>query len=264
MVITDSTTDSTTPHRLQATGLCKAFGGLQVTCDVSLALPAGARTALIGPNGAGKTTLVNLLGGVLRPSAGTVRLDGEDMSGWNPAQRARSGIVRTFQINRVFKELSVRDNVRCAVLHRHGLARRVWLSRAQRAQVDAEVDEALGSLRIQGQARRITGQMALGEQRLVEIALALAMKPRVLLLDEPAAGVPESESGRILEAVERLPGDLAVLLIEHDMDLVFRFARDIVVLVQGAVFARGTPAEIAANEAVREIYFGRSGHAGGH
>ncbi len=250
--------------RLEARGLCKNFGGLQVTRDVSLSLPAGARTALIGPNGAGKTTLVNLLGGLLPASTGTVRLDGEDVSAWAPAQRARAGIVRTFQVNRVFKELSVRDNLRCAVLHRLGLSRRLWLSRARREQVEAEVDEALASLRLQGQAARIAGQMALGEQRLVEIALALAMKPRVLLLDEPAAGVPEGESGRILEAVERLPGDLAVLLIEHDMDLVFRFARDIVVLVQGAVFARGTPAEIAANEAVREVYFGRSGHAGGH
>jgi branched-chain amino acid transport system ATP-binding protein len=250
--------------RLEARGLCKAFGGLQVTRDVSLNLASGARTALIGPNGAGKTTLVNLLSGVLPASAGAVQLDGTDVTGWNPAQRARAGIVRTFQVNRVFKELSVRENVQCAALHRHGLSRRVWLSRAQRERVDADVDEVLASLRIQGQADRVAGQMALGEQRLVEIALALAMKPRVLLLDEPAAGVPESESGRILEAVEQLPGDLAVLLIEHDMDLVFRFAREIVVLVQGAVFASGSPAEIAANEAVREIYFGRSGHAGGH
>jgi branched-chain amino acid transport system ATP-binding protein len=172
--------------------------------------------------------------------------------------------VRTFQISRVFKELTVWDNLRCAVLHRLGLSRRLWLSAAQREQVDAEVAAALASMNLQTQARRVTGQMSLGEQRLVEIALALAMQPRVLLLDEPAAGVPESESGRILDAVEQLPGDLAVLLIEHDMNVVFRFARDIVVLVQGAVFASGTPAEIAANEAVREIYFGRSGHAGAH
>jgi branched-chain amino acid transport system ATP-binding protein len=260
MVITDSTTDSTTPHRLQATGLCKAFGGLQVTCDVSLALPAGARTALIGPNGAGKTTLVNLLGGVLRPSAGTVRLDGEDMSGWNPAQRARSGIVRTFQINRVFKELSVRDNVRCAVLHRHGLARRVWLSRAQRAQVDAEVDEALGSLRIQGQARRITGQMALGEQRLVEIALALAMKPRVLLLDEPAAGVPPEESAELFSVIADLSQDITVLFIEHDMNVVFRFASRIIVMVGGAILLEGTPKEISSDPRVREVYLGGAHH----
>jgi branched-chain amino acid transport system ATP-binding protein len=244
--------------RLQARGLCLAFGGLNVTRDVSLSLPQGARMALIGPNGAGKTTLVNILSGALRPSSGSVMLDGENITAKAASERARAGLVRTFQISRLFKELSVSDNLRVAVTHRRGWSERVRLSRQSLSLVADEVDQALRELDIRGVADRRAGDMALGEQRLVEIAMALAMKPRVLLLDEPAAGVPEGESGRILDAVKKLPADLAVLLIEHDMDLVFRFAREIVVLVQGAVFAQGTPESIAANEAVREIYFGRS------
>jgi branched-chain amino acid transport system ATP-binding protein len=244
--------------RLEARGLCLAFGGLNVTRDVSLRLPSGARTALIGPNGAGKTTLVNILGGALRPSAGSVALDGVDMTREPPSERARAGLVRTFQISRLFKALSVRDNLRVAVTHRLGWGERFWLGRPSRALVEEEVEQGLRELEIRSFADRPAGAMALGEQRLVEIAMALAMKPRVLLLDEPAAGVPEGESGRILEAVNHLPADLAVLLIEHDMNLVFRFAREIVVMVQGAVFAQGSADQIAANESVREIYFGRS------
>lgn len=249
--------------RLEARALCLAFGGLNVTRDVSLCLPSGARTALIGPNGAGKTTLINILSGALRPSSGSVLLDGVDVTGQTTSERARAGLVRTFQISRLFKEFSVRDNLRVAVTHRQGWGERVRMSRQARSIVADEVDESLRELEIRSFADRRAGEMALGEQRLVEIAMALAMKPRVLLLDEPAAGVPEGESGRILEAVNHLPTDLAVLLIEHDMNLVFRFAREIVVLVQGAVFAQGAPEQIAESEAVREIYFGRS-HARAH
>ncbi|WP_372656468.1 ABC transporter ATP-binding protein [Hydrogenophaga sp.] len=246
--------------RLSANGLCMAFGGLKVTDDVSLSLPAGARTALIGPNGAGKTTLVNLLSGMLRPKAGTVTLDGRAITGMRQDARVRAGLVRTFQISRLFLEFSVHDNVRAAVLHRRGLAAHVFQSKREAATVEAEVHEALQALGLERLAQRVVGSMALGERRLVEIALALAMKPRVLLLDEPAAGVPQSESGRILEALATLPGDLAVLLIEHDMDLVFRFAKDIIVLASGSVLAKGTPQEVAANEEVKHIYFGRSDH----
>lgn len=249
--------------RLEARGVCLAFGGLSVTRDVSLSLPNGARTALIGPNGAGKTTLVNILSGALRPSSGSVTLDGVNVTAAKTSERARAGLVRTFQISRLFKGISVRDNLRVAVTHRLGWGERVWLSRQARSIVADEVDESLRELEIRAFADRLAGEIALGEQRLVEIAMALAMKPRVLLLDEPAAGVPEGESGRILEAVEQLPADLAVLLIEHDMNLVFRFAREIMVLVQGAVFAKGAPEEIAASEAVREIYFGKC-HARTH
>ena len=246
--------------RLQADGLHLSFGGLRVTHDVSLSLAPGARTALIGPNGAGKTTLVNLLSGALKPHAGTVSLEGQVVNGLSQSARVRSGLVRTFQISRLFKELSVEDNVRTAVQHHHGLAARLFLRRAQAEMVLAETYAALGALGLEGSAGRTVGTMALGEQRLVEIALALAMKPRVLLLDEPAAGVPQSESGRIFDAIDQLPQDLAILLIEHDMDLVFRFADHIVVMAAGTVLVEGGPAEIAANDQVKQIYFGRAGH----
>jgi len=246
--------------RLRAEGLRLSFGGLRVTHDVSLSLASGARTALIGPNGAGKTTLVNLLSGALKPHAGTVTLEGRPVTGLSQAARVRSGLVRTFQISRLFKELSVADNVRTAVLHHHGLSACFFMRRAQTDMVLEETHAALAALGLEGSAHRIVGTMALGEQRLVEIALALAMKPRVLLLDEPAAGVPQSESGRIFDAIDRLPADLAILLIEHDMDLVFRFANHIVVLAAGAVLVEGAPGEIASNHEVKQIYFGRAGH----
>jgi branched-chain amino acid transport system ATP-binding protein len=248
-------TDRLTAHRL-----AMAFGGLKVTQDVSLSLPAGSRTALIGPNGAGKTTLVNLLSGALRPSSGEVLLDGESVTRLPQAARVRAGIVRTFQISRLFKELSVTDNVRAAALHRHGLSMRFALRATQAEAVAADVQSALAALGLERLAAKVVGTLAHGEQRLVEIALALALGPRVLLLDEPAAGVPQSESGRILDAISELPPELAVLLIEHDMDLVFRFARRIVVLAAGAVLADGRPDEIAANDQVKQIYFGRDTH----
>ena len=246
--------------RLQARGLRLAFGGLAVTNDVSLELSVGARVALIGPNGAGKTTLVNLLSGVLSPQAGDIWLEGQAITAWPQSARVRHGLVRTFQISRLFRDLTVADNVREAVLQRHGWGLRLALRRGESETVAMEVAEALRALALEGIANRVVGTLALGEQRLVEIALALALKPRVLLLDEPAAGVPQGESGRIFDALESLPEELSILLIEHDMDLVFRFAKRIVVLTAGSVLVEGTPAEIAANEQVKEIYFGRAHH----
>lgn len=249
-----------TAIRLEAKNLSMSFGGLAVTQDVSLSLPSGARTALIGPNGAGKTTLVNLLSGALRPQRGSVALDGQIITGLAQDARVRAGLVRTFQISRLFKEFSVEDNIRMAVLHRRELGSRLFMRRAESDSVAADTADALRALGLLHQAHCIVGNLSLGEQRLVEIALALAMKPRVLLLDEPAAGVPQGESGRIFDAIEQLPGELAILLIEHDMDLVFRFASQIVVLAAGAVLTQGLPIEIAANEQVKQIYFGRTSH----
>jgi ABC-type branched-subunit amino acid transport system ATPase component len=246
--------------KLKAEGLCLAFGGLAVTRDVTLALAAGARTALIGPNGAGKTTLVNLLSGALKPQAGTIWLDGAEATGLSQAERVRAGLVRTYQISRLFRDLSVHDNVRQAVLQQQRLAMRPFLRRPDEERVRDLTEEALRSLALSGLSNRIVGTLALGQQRLVEIALALAMKPRVLLLDEPAAGVPQGESGRIFDAIEQLPSELAILLIEHDMDLVFRFANHIIVLASGAVLVSGTPTQIAVNEQVKQIYFGRASH----
>lgn len=241
---------------LEVSGLEKTFGGLRVTNNVDLVLRPGARTALIGPNGAGKTTLVNLITGALVPSGGTVRLAGEDITDMPAPDRARRGLIRTFQITRLFPSMTVAENLRIPLLHRMGAENRLRRSRALDAAIDAEVAALLENLHLQDRADTRIGLLAYGEQRLVELGMALAMQPRVLLLDEPAAGVPQSESHIIMTAIDRLPKDLAVVFIEHDMDLVFRFATEIVVLVQGTVTARGTPAEIAANPEVRAIYFG--------
>jgi branched-chain amino acid transport system ATP-binding protein len=241
---------------LQVNRLCRSFGALNVTRDVDMSLAPGARTALIGPNGAGKTTLVNLISGSLKPSSGVVRFQGCDVSNLDQAARARMGLVRTFQVTRLFKALSVADNVRLAVLQRMGKSPNFWTGVGSIDGMQEEVLRVLGLLRLADRANTLVASLAYGEQRLVEIALAIAMQPVVLLLDEPAAGVPKGESEVIFEALGKLPQDMAVLLIEHDMDLVFRFARDIIVLVAGGVITSGTPDEVAADERVRKLYLG--------
>ncbi|MBY6262802.1 ABC transporter ATP-binding protein [Azospirillum sp. 412522] len=245
---------------LATEGLSVNFGALLATRNVSLDLPVGARHALIGPNGAGKTTLINLLTGLLRPSAGAIRLHGATITHATPAERVRRGLVRTFQINSLFPALTPLESVTLAVCERRGLTRS-WLSRLSR-RTDA-IDEAhalLDRLGLGPDAERPTRELAYGRQRLVEIALALACEPRVLLLDEPAAGVPARESAELFEVIASLPRDLAILFIEHDMDLVFRFADRITVLVGGQVLCHGTPAEIAENPEVQRVYLGSSGH----
>jgi branched-chain amino acid transport system ATP-binding protein len=246
--------------RLEIDRVSMAFGGLVVAADVSLTLDVGARTALIGPNGAGKTTLVNLIAGKLMPSAGDIRLDGQSIVRSSESVRARSGIVRTFQINRFFADLTVADNVRMALIQRRRLNNVAFRKTARVPALDDEVESLLMMLSLQHRRDTIAQTLAYGEQRLLEIVLALAMRPRVLLLDEPAAGVPQSEVGMVLDVISHLPDDLSILLIEHDMDVVFQFARRIVVLVGGRVFADGTPEEVAGNDGVREIYFGRRAH----
>jgi branched-chain amino acid transport system ATP-binding protein len=243
-------------HALRLDGIQKNFGALQVASDISLSLPVGARTALIGPNGAGKTTFVNIVTGALAPSSGTIRYFGQDITAASQAERARAGLLRTFQITRVFKTLTVADNVRLAVVQQRGQQRSAWRS-ADRDEIgEAKVASTLALLQLQHIADRRVDRLAYGERRLVEIALALAGEPKVLLLDEPAAGVPKGESETIMRAVESLPSDLAILLVEHDMDLVFRFAREIVVLVAGAILTTGSPDQISRDPRVRDIYFG--------
>ena len=247
---------------LQVEGLNRSFGALHVTRDVDLTLERGARRALIGPNGAGKTTLVNLITGVLRPSSGRVLLNGEDITGTTQAERARRGLARTFQINQLFRGLTVLENVAMAISERDGYANNLWRPVGTKQVI---LDEALGhleSLLLVGDALKLIRELPYGRQRLVEIAIALAQRPRVLLLDEPAAGVPSSESHLILDVVAGLDPDIAVLIIEHDMDVVMRFAREITVLVAGAVLTQGTPAEIMTNEDVRAVYLGEEGHKG--
>jgi ABC-type branched-subunit amino acid transport system ATPase component len=249
---------------LQVEKLNRTFGALPVTRDVDLTLERGARCALIGPNGAGKTTLVNLITGVLKPHSGRVLLNGDDITASSQADRARRGLARTFQINQLFRGLTVLENLCMTVGERDGHCNNLWRSSGSKREV---IDEAIGyldSLRLTDDALKLVRELPYGRQRLVEIAIALAQKPRVLLLDEPAAGVPSSESHLILDVVAALDPDIAVLIIEHDMDVVFRFAKEITVLVQGAVFTQGTPAEIMSNEQVRAVYLGQEGHRGGH
>jgi len=248
---------------LQVQGLNRAFGALPVTRDVDLTLEKGARRALIGPNGAGKTTLVNLITGALKPHYGRVLLDGEDITLTGQAERARRGLARTFQINQLFRGLPVLQNVGMAISERDGHGNNMWRPLGSTRVIMDEALDYLDALRLTDDALKLVRELPYGRQRLVEIAIALAQKPRVLLLDEPAAGVPSSETHLILDVVASLDPDIAILIIEHDMDVVFRFAKEITVLVQGAVFTQGTPEEIMANAAVRAVYLGEESHRGG-
>lgn len=241
---------------LEIRGLHKSFGALAVTRDVNLTLPRGARHALIGPNGAGKTTLVNLITGVLRPSAGSVLLNGEDITNLSQARRTRRGIARTFQINQLFRGLSVLENLYLAIGERTHACNQLWRPAGDERAVIEEALEHLESLRLADDALKLVRELPYGRQRLVEIAIALAQRPRVLLLDEPAAGVPSSESHLILDVVAALDRDIAILIIEHDMDVVFRFANRITVMVAGSVLTEGPPQDIIADQRVRAVYLG--------
>jgi branched-chain amino acid transport system ATP-binding protein len=248
---------------LEVQGFHKAFGALPVTRDVHLTLERGERRALIGPNGAGKTTLVNLITGVLKPSSGKVLLDGVDITNTSQAERARRGLARTFQINQLFRGLTVLENIGMVIAERDGYANNLWRSVGSKREILDEALDYLDALQLTGDALKLVRELPYGRQRLVEIAIALAQKPRVLLLDEPAAGVPSLESHLILDVVASLDPDIAILIIEHDMDVVFRFAKQITVLVQGAVLVEGAPSEIMNNEQVKAVYLGQEGHRGG-
>ena len=245
---------------LRTSGLSKQFGAFAANSDVSLTFPHGVRHALIGPNGAGKTTLINLLTGVLAPTSGDVFLGGERITGLAQHQRVKRGVTRTFQINTLFPGLTVLESATLAVCERTGRAG-IWHRTVARQREEA--DEALALLRMLGlgpEANALTRDLPYGKQRLVEIALALATKPRILLLDEPAAGIPAGESAELFSVIAALPKDVTILFIEHDMELVFRFAERITVLVGGQVLTEGTPAEIAADPRVREVYLGEAQH----
>jgi branched-chain amino acid transport system ATP-binding protein len=243
---------------LQTHSLVKRFGGITATSDVTLGIRRGARHALIGPNGAGKTTLINQLTGVLPPSSGRVELNGRDITSMAPNQRVGLGLVRTFQINQLFNSLTPLQSLALAVSSRVDAARRWWRPLGADAAIAGECEVLLAQFRLQDHADRLTRELPYGKRRLLEIALAVAQKPSVLLLDEPAAGVPASERADILATVAALPDDVSVLLIEHDMDLVFSFATRITVLVNGAVLTEGDPAEIANDPQVKAVYLGET------
>jgi branched-chain amino acid transport system ATP-binding protein len=245
---------------LSLRGLSLSFGSLVVARDIAFDLPPGARYALIGPNGAGKTTLINLITGHLRPRAGGLFLGSEDITALAPQLRVKRGLARTFQINTLFGGLSPLEAVTLVVAERRGLTGQFWRSITAHNDTIEEAYGILAKLKLGDCAYRMTRELPYGRQRLLEIALALATKPKVLLLDEPAAGVPQDESNDIFEVVAGLSDDLTLLFIEHDMHVVFRFATHIIVLVGGAVFAQGTPPEIAADPSVREVYLGKRIH----
>jgi len=248
-------------YALQTEKLCKSFGALTVADHIDFRLEPGARHALIGPNGAGKTTFVNMLMGALAPSSGRILLGGDDVTRASQAVRVRRGLGRTFQITTLFRSLPVLDNVALGIAERRAMATRMWKAASRHQEIKDECMELLGVLGLADDAATPAQDLPYGKQRLVEIAIALGLKPKVLMLDEPAAGVPSADTEKILQHLERLSSEIAILIIEHDMDLVFRFAHRITVLVQGQVLVEGAPEEIAADQRVRDVYLGEATHA---
>jgi len=250
----------TTAPALRTLGLSKSFGGFKANADVSLCVARGARHALIGPNGAGKTTFINLLTGVLPVTAGTIHLHGEDVTRVSQQGRVRRGMARTYQINQLFADLTPIETVSLAIAERQGSGARWWSRVGADSAVIDEAEALLRAMKLGPMMTKRTGAMPYGKQRLLEIALAMACRPKLLLLDEPAAGVPEDERHDVLDSVEALPDDVTVLLIEHDMELVFSFAARITVMVQGQLFAEGGVAEISADPRVKAVYLGEDAH----
>jgi branched-chain amino acid transport system ATP-binding protein len=245
---------------LRTEGLSKQWGAFKANSDISLTFEPGARHALIGPNGAGKTTFINLLTGFFAPTSGKVFFGDEDITGLAQHQRVKRGMTRTFQINTLFGGLTVLESVVLAICERQGRQFLWYKTVAQQHDAINEAMELLAVLKLERDANTVTKSLPYGKQRLVEIALALATQPKVLLLDEPAAGIPSAESAELFDVIARLPRDVTILFIEHDMGLVFRFAERITVLVGGKVLTEGTPAEIAADKRVKEVYLGEAEH----
>jgi len=243
-------------YSLETRKLCKSFGALTVADNIDFRLEPGARHALIGPNGAGKTTFVNMLMGALAPSSGEILLGGEEITHIGQSSRVRRGLGRTFQVTTLFRSLPALDNVALGIAERQRVATRLWRAASSYHEIIDEARSLLADLGLADDAATRVADLPYGKQRLVEIAIALGLKPKVLLLDEPAAGVPSHESEIILSNLAKLPPEIAILIIEHDMDLVFRFARRITVLVQGVVLVEGPPEEIARDERVHQVYLG--------
>lgn len=243
---------------LRTEALSRHWGSFVANSDISLSFAVGERHALIGPNGAGKTTFINLLTGVLAPSSGSIHLDSTDITRLSQHQRVKRGLSRTFQINTLFAELTVLESVMLALFERDDMGGLWYRALAGQSTVIDEAMTLLTKLKLADDAATLTRQLPYGKQRLVEIALALAAKPKILLLDEPAAGIPADQSAALFDVIADLPRDVTILFVEHDMNLVFRFAERITVLVGGCVLTQGTPQEIAADPRVREVYLGEA------
>jgi branched-chain amino acid transport system ATP-binding protein len=246
---------------LQTDRLSKNFGGFSANTDISLSFAVGGRYALIGPNGAGKTTFINLLTGALEPTSGRVSLGGEDVTALPQHQRVKRGMARTFQINTLFPGLTVLESLMLSICERKALGG-MWMENvsARREEIGEALD-LLKTLHLDEDANVLTRNLPYGKQRLLEIALALATKPRILLLDEPAAGIPAAHTRDVFAVIEKLSREVTIIFVEHDMGLVFRFAEHIVVLVGGKVLTQGSPAEIAKDRRVKEVYLGEPEHA---
>jgi branched-chain amino acid transport system ATP-binding protein len=245
---------------LATNGLTKRFGALVAANSINFAVQAGERRALIGPNGAGKTTFVGLLSGTLRADAGTISLMGRDITRERSDRRVKSGLVRTFQISSLFRSLSVLENAYLAVSENLGTAREMLRAASHYPDVMSRAEEVVTTLGLSADMHRKVSEIAYGRQRLVEIAIALCLRPKVLVLDEPAAGIPSDQAALLLDVINKLPANIAILMIEHDMQVVRRFANKVTVFVGGAVLMTGTPAEVMSNEHVRSVYLGQSGH----
>jgi branched-chain amino acid transport system ATP-binding protein len=248
----------TTPA-LQARGLRKAYGALIVTDNVDLSLAFGCRHALIGPNGAGKTTLVGLLSGALQPDVGRIALAGEDVTGMGAHRRVKRGLVRTFQVTSLFPSFSVAENLYLAISEHAGVTSSFFKVAGRQRPLLERVEALVERMGLQDDTHRQVSMIAYGKQRLLELAIALALEPKVLLLDEPAAGIPAAEAGLVLGAIESLPPDIAVLMIEHDMQMVRRFATEVSVLVNGRILTSGKPDDVMSSDEVRAVYLGRAG-----
>jgi branched-chain amino acid transport system ATP-binding protein len=243
---------------LQTTHLVKQFGGLTATDDVPIQFEAGARHALIGPNGAGKTTLINLLTGMLKPTSGRIVLNGVDITDASPQKRVRLGMVRTFQINQLFPDLTPLETIGLAISESRGDGADFWRVAGTKPGLNQEIADIIDRFRLADVMNTRTSILPYGKQRLLEIAVAIACRPKVLLLDEPAAGVPDEERHEILSSIAALPKDVTVVLIEHDMDIVFSFSEKISVLVNGGLFTEGPAAEVARDPHVKAVYLGES------
>jgi branched-chain amino acid transport system ATP-binding protein len=246
---------------LSTRGLSKRFGALVVADDIDLALRRGERRAMIGPNGAGKTTFVGLLCGALRPDDGTITLLDRDITAEPTHRRVKAGLVRTFQVSSLFRSLTVLENVYLAASEHLGVARRMWRAAAHHREVLERAEQMIAQLGLVDDMHHRISEIAYGRQRLVEIGIALCLEPKVLVLDEPAAGIPSDQAARLLEVIELLPADMTIMLIEHDMQVVRRFATEVTVLVAGTVLMTGSPQDVMSNDEVRSVYLGQSGHA---
>jgi len=245
---------------LQLHNVSRRFGALKALTDISIEVQPGELRAVIGPNGAGKTTLFNLISGFFPPSEGQITFDGRPIQTVNPGELVKRGIIRTFQITEIFRSLTVYENLRIAVEVAQGVNLRPWMGRALRKRIDDHVDELMHLVKISGKADRVTGEMSHGDQRVVEVGIALARRPKLLLLDEPTAGMGDEETHHMTALIRDLNKNqgIATLFVEHDMEIVFGIADRITVLDNGTLLAEGTADEIANNARVQAAYLGQA------